>query len=381
MTDKLDIIIIGGGPVGAAFALTLGESDLAVTLLEARTASAGDRRSLALSYGSRLILERIGAWQGLAPVTPIQSIHVSQRGGFGRALLTAAAARLPALGYVAGYGTVCETIAGALSRRRGVQVHRGAHATALRTEDGCATVSYTMGGRAHSASARLIVVADGGALAHAGVAPKERSYGQTALVADVRTDRAHANRAYERFTGEGPLALLPADEGFALIWTAAPQRAQLLQALEPRAFLDALQSCFGERAGRFVSVGERTTHPLALRVAGTAPSGRVALLGNAAQTLHPVAGQGLNLGLRDAWELGRAVRSAPQRIGERDFIARFLTVRRGDRRDTIALTDLLVTSFSNDVAPMRWLRGCGLTLLDCLPPAKRDFMGRMIFGA
>jgi 2-octaprenyl-6-methoxyphenol hydroxylase len=376
-----DLLIIGGGPVGSALALALSDSGLAVMLLEARRESVGDRRSLALSYGSRLILERIGAWREVAPATSIESIHVSQRGGFGRALLTASAARLPALGYVAGYGTVRDALARAVSRCERLQVRPGARATAMRAEGGCVTVSYALDGRTCSASARLVAVADGGALTQPNAAPKERWYGQSALVADVRTDRAHGNRAYERFTAEGPLALLPVSDGFALIWTAAPERAQRLQALEPHAFLDALQACFGERAGRFVSVSARATHPLALRVADGAHVERVVLLGNAAQTLHPVAGQGFNLGLRDAWELARAALGAPQHIGERDFIARFLRSRRIDRRDTILLTDLLVSTFSNDLAPLRWLRGCGLTLLDCLPPAKRDFTGRMIFGA
>jgi 2-octaprenyl-6-methoxyphenol hydroxylase len=375
-----DLIIIGGGPVGSALTLALGDSGLAVLLLEARGDTAGDRRSLALSYGSRLILERIDAWREMTPVTPIESIHVSQRGGFGRTLLTATSAGLPALGYVAAYDTVHQGLVRAASRCERLEVRRGARATALSAGNGPATVCYMMDGTPRSASARLIVVADGGALAQSRATPRERSYGQTALVADVRTDRAHGNRAFERFTAEGPLALLPAGEGFALIWTAAPERAQQLQALEPEAFLQALQTCFGDRAGRFVSVSDRSTHPLALRVAHVPANERVLLLGNAAQTLHPVAGQGLNLGLRDAWNLARAAATAPQRIGEADFIARFLRSRRTDRRNTILLTDLLVTTFSNDVAPLRWLRGCGLTLLDCLPPAKGDLVDRMIFG-
>ncbi len=376
-----DILIIGAGPVGSALALALSDSGLAVMLLEAQRAAVADRRSLALSYGSRLILERIGAWREIAPATPIESIHVSQRGGFGRALLTAGNARLPALGYVAGYGIVRDALAHAVSRCHGLQVQPGARATATSAEDGHVTVSYDLDGRSCSASARLVAVADGGALAQPNAVSKERWYGQTALVAEVRSDRSHGNRAFERFTAEGPLALLPTSDGFALIWTVAPERAQCLQALEPRAFLDALQACFGERAGRFVSVSARAAHPLALRVADSARAERVVLLGNAAQTLHPVAGQGLNLGLRDAWELARAALSAPKSISERDFITRFLRSRRSDRRDTILLTDLLVSTFSNDLAPVRWLRGCGLTLLDCLPPAKRNLMDRMMFGA
>jgi len=376
-----DLIIIGGGPVGCALALALRDSGLSMLLLEARGDAAGDRRSLALSYGSRLILERIGVWRDLAPATPIESIHVSQRGGFGRALLGAADAHLPALGYVAAYGVVYAALARATQRCNQLDTRQGARATALTASGNSVTVTYRCDAQTQSAPARMVVLADGGDLAQANAGQTERPYRQTARVAMVRADHPHANRAYERFTAQGPLALLPAEDGFALIWTVAPERAQQLLGLEPRAFLDALQACFGERAGRFVSVAGRAAYPLTLRVAGVARQQRVLLLGNAAQTLHPVAGQGLNLGLRDAWELAQQALAEPTRIGETDFTARYLRARRTDRRSTIQLTDALVRAFSNDLWPLRWLRGCGLTALDCLPPAKRDLMGRMMFGA
>jgi len=377
-----DLIIVGGGPVGSALGLALRDSGLSILLLEARGDAAGDQRSLALSYGSRLILDRIGAWADIEPsATPIESIHVSQRAAFGRALLSAADMQLPALGYVAAYGAVYTALARGAQGCKDLEVLRGARGKVVAPAADSVSVTFTSGTQTQSASARLVVLADGGDLAQASAEHEERDYRQTALVANVRTDRAHANRAYERFTAQGPLALLPAAEGFALIWTLAPERAQQLEQLEPRAFLDALQECFGERAGRFVSVAGRASYPLTLRVAALARDQRVLLLGNAAQTLHPVAGQGLNLGLRDAWALAQQALSAPTRIGSADFAAHYLRSRDADRRATVRLTDTLVRAFSNDLAPLRWLRGCGLTALDCLAPAKRGFMTRMIFGA
>jgi 2-octaprenyl-6-methoxyphenol hydroxylase len=378
-----DLLIIGGGPVGSALALALRGSGLRVALLEARDDDAsGDRRGLALSYGSRLILERIGAWQALSgAMTPIESIHVSQRGGFGRALLTAAEAGLPALGYVAAYGAVYASLARLARASAHVDVLRGARADALSPGPHDVEVVYSEAGADRSVRGRLAVLADGGELSRSSAEHAQRPYGQSALVAQVRTDRPHGRRAYERFTAQGPLALLPAQEGFALIWTVTPACAQHLLALHAREFLLELQDCFGERAGRFLEAGERAAYPLALRVAGPAHDPRLLLLGNAAQALHPVAGQGLNLGLRDAWDLAQLIRAQPQRMGEPAFAARYLGARATDRGLTIRLTDTLVRVFSNDLAPLRWLRGCGLTALDCMPAPKRGFTAQMIFGA
>ena len=199
-------------------------------------------------------------------------------------------------------------------------------------------------------------------------------------MANVLTSRAKGNTVYERFTPEGPLALLPREDGYALVWTVAPERAQQLCALPANAFLTGLQEAFGNRVGRFTGVAGRAAFSLALRVARAPSVGRVILLGNAAQALHPVAGQGLNLGLRDAWELAECIASHPGDPGRKEVLAAFAVRRRGDRAAGILLTDALVRVFSNDHFPLRWLRGCGLTFLDSLPPVKRALMQQMMFG-
>ena len=382
MSTPCDAVIVGGGPVGATLALALHGSGLSVTLLEARNELPGnDRRSLALSYGTRLILERLGAWDRIAPITPIETIHVSQRGGVGRALLRAADAGVPALGYVASYGAVHQALIDCLAQCSDILLLRGARASRVDSEAGSAVVHYQReGGEEHIAS-RLAVLADGGVLAQQTAGQRLRAYGQSAVVAIVTADRPHHNRAFERFTAEGPVALLPTGNGYALIWTAAPITAEQLCTLDTSAFLERLQAHFGDRAGRFTAAEGRAAYPLSLRVASGPNQAHVVLLGNAAQTLHPVAGQGLNLGLRDAWELAQLMLEQSQSLGSTAFCTAFCASRRADRTTSTLLTDALVRVFSNDLAPLRWLRGCGLTMLDSLPPAKREFMDRMMFGA
>jgi 2-octaprenyl-6-methoxyphenol hydroxylase len=376
-----DLVIVGGGPVGAAAAAALGDAGLSILVLEARPQPASDdRRSLVLSHGSRLILERIGGWDTSLPATPIHVIHVSQRGGFGRATLSAQDVGLPALGHVVSYAA----LQGALARcvqGRGVPTLRGARVTRIDSGAELVQVHYERAGVAGEVTSHLAIIADGGELAQSAARHSVHDYGQCALVANVLTDRPHAHRAFERFTGDGPIALLPFEAGYALVWTTRPEQAeQLCTAAEP-VFLDALQAELGARAGRFERVWDRAVYPLALRVARGASQQRVLLLGNAAQTLHPVAGQGLNLGLRDAFELARAVKNDPEALREHAFVECFRGRRSRDRSGSILLTDGLVRVFCSDFPGLSWLRGCGLTALDCLPPAKRAFMGRMLFGA
>lgn len=374
-----DITVIGAGPVGAVFALALRDRGFSVLLLEASSVRPVDRRSIALSQGSRLILERLGAWSAL-PATPIESIHVSQRAGFGRALMQAADAGLPALGYVIAYADLHAALTDRLDACPRLEVRRATEVLDIQPGPECAHVACRTAGAEWRASTRLAVLADGGGLARTAARQREREYAQCAVVADVQSDRPAAGRAYERFTPSGPIALLPSGTGFALVWTTTPEDAKRLGALEDDAFLAALQGAFGGRAGRFHRCTARAMYPLTLRVAGAPCADRAVLLGNAAQTLHPVAGQGLNLGLRDAWELAQRASSEPDALGTPAFLARFQRARRADRLGTIALTDALVTGFSNDLAPLRWLRGFGLTLLDVLPPAKKAFIARMTFG-
>jgi len=403
--ETVDILIAGGGPVGAALALALEGSGHSVLLAEARSAEShgarsadpgearstdshgarsvdstaaqgaakGDARAIALSHASRLILERLHAWSGLA-VTPIETIHISQQGGFGRTLIRAADCDLPALGHVANYDDLQQSLLAAPCSARRLF---GARLTGF--DDGTAVVQTQDGERAFAP--RLTVFADGARIADERAAPAySKDYRQTAVVAWVRTAQAHRGRAWERFTPEGPLALLPHGAGYALVWTAAPERCARLCALDTAAFLAELHASFGDRLGAFIEAGERSAFPLALRYRREETRPRSLAVGNAAQTLHPVAGQGFNLGLRDAWELARLARDARD-PGSDDFIDGYRRARALDRRAGIRFTDSLVGLFSNADPLLRLGRGAGLLALDLLPAARRFVARRMIYGA
>ena len=395
--ESVDILIAGGGPVGAALALALEGSGHAVVLAEARSAdshgarsadsggtrsadsgsarpaAAGDARAIALSYASRLILERVHAWSGLA-ITPIETIHISQRGGFGRTLIQAADCDLPALGYVANYDDLQQSLLAAPCSARRLF---GARLTGF---DGTTAVVQTQEG-ARAFAPRLTVFADGARVADERTAPAySKDYRQTALVAWVQTEQAHRGRAWERFTPEGPLALLPHGAGYALVWTASPERSARLCALDTPAFLAELHASFGDRLGAFTGASERSAFPLALRYQREETRPHSLAVGNAAQTLHPVAGQGFNLGLRDAWELALLAREAHE-PGSDSFIDAYRRARTLDRRAGIRFTDSLVGLFSNSDALLGLGRGAGLLALDLLPFARRFIARRMIYGA
>jgi 2-octaprenyl-6-methoxyphenol hydroxylase len=295
-------------------------------------------------------------------------------------VLSAREARLPALGYVAGYADLQRTLAAAAQRTPGVALLRGARATALGADDRQATLTYERDGAVQEVAARLIALADGGALAQSAAAQRTRDYGQCALVASVRADRPHGRRAFERFTPDGPIALLPFRDAYSLVWTTTPAQAQQLMEAARDALLAQLQEAFGDRAGRFVSIEDCVSFPLGLKVAAAPRAARTVLVGNAAQTLHPVAGQGFNLGLRDAWELAQAAADNPAQLGDEAFVRSYRAGRAPDRRATVLLTDSLVRLFSRRDSALGALRGCGLAVLDTSSALKRGFMSRMMFG-
>jgi 2-octaprenyl-6-methoxyphenol hydroxylase len=378
-----DAAIIGGGPVGAAAALALEAAGLTVLLVEAREAlaAATDTRPIALSHGSRLILERLDAWGELRNATPITRIHISQRGRFGRMVFTADEARLPALGYLIDYATLASVLDAAVchAQTRGrLQVLRGTRVASMAHDSAAAHIRFDAASALEECDASVVAVADGNAEA-AGVDVRILEYDQSAVSARVETDLHHRNTAYERFTPEGPLALLPCGGGYAVVWATSPEFAEDLCAATPHRFLEALQERFGDRAGRFSAVAARTSHRVALRIAEHPTAGRAALIGNSAQALHPVAGQGLNLGLRDAWELASEIRER----GPSDpaLMQAYTARRRIDRYGGISFTHALVKIFSNDWFPLGLARGFALTLLDTVPPAKDFIVRRMIFGA
>ena len=380
-----DLAIVGAGPVGATLALALADADLDVVVLDARAKGESLRgdRTLALSHGARLIFERLGVWGELsaAPgaVTPITAIDISQAGGFGTARLTAVENDLPALGYVVSYRALQAALDAAMVRT-GVKVRHGKEVAAVGGTPAYAAIECA-GDDAPPIHARLAAVADGTGAAVAGVPRRRHDYGQVAVVAKLWRMRPHDGVAFERFTPDGPLALLPQGDHYGLIWTAAPGRAEALLALDDALFLAQLERHFGPRVRGFTRVEARRAFPLALEYATATVGSRCVVLGNAAQTLHPVAGQGFNVGLRDAYELAQAIVDAPRdALGEPRMLARHARGRRTDRWAGIAFTHGLVNLFGNDLALFRWPRGLALTLLDALPPAKRAFTRAMLFG-
>lgn len=363
--------IVGGGPVGMTLALAASRRGLRVLLLDARAAGAWDQdpRALALSEGSRQLLDRLGAWPAGA-ATAIDEVHVSQRGGFGRTLLRAGENDVPALGYVVAYSDLCRALDAAVNAA-GIALRYGCAVSATRAD----ALGVTLSTPAGELTSEIVVHAEG-----AGSEGSEVfDYGQDALLCEAEPLHPHHGRAWERFTADGPLALLPRGQRYAVVFVARRQAADELHDLNDAAFLDRLHERMNGRL-RFVAVTPRSRVPLALRVRKHMAKGRELWIGNAAQSLHPVSGQGLNLGLRDAWELADALAHAGDASDPAGVLAEFARRRRVDRFGGIGFTDGIVRIFSNDLTPLRFARGLGLGALDLVPPARHLFAARMIFG-
>ena len=379
-----DICIVGAGPVGATLALALAGEGVDLVALDARAEGGtlrGDR-SLALSHGARLIYERLGVWGELASragaVTPIVRIDVSQAGGFGAAVLDAADVGLPALGYVVSYVALQEALDAATERAR-IDVR---YATPVERIDATPSSVTVVGPADSRVTARLAVIADGTGASLPGIERVQHDYGQVAVIGKIETREPHQGLAYERFTPEGPIALLPEGDHYGFVWTLTPARAQAMLALPDDAFVARFAEHFGRRRTGFVRAWGRKSFPLVLALARPPVAMRIVAIGNASQTLHPVAGQGFNVGLRDAWELKRAIAAAPRDdIGTPAMLARYASRRRTDRWAGVAFTHGLVHLFGTDLPLVRWPRGIGLALLDAIPPLKRTFTRAMLHGA
>jgi 2-octaprenyl-6-methoxyphenol hydroxylase len=380
-----DVVIVGAGPVGTTLALALAGGDADVVVLDERAPGQtlrGDR-SLALSYGARLILDRLGVWSEVSAVrgaaTPIARIDISQAGGFGQMTLAAEEQGIPALGYVVSYRALQSALDAALART-GMVVRHGVAVKGVGGAPAFAAVELGDAG-AQPVLARLAAVADGTGAVMAGIVRQRHDYGQVAVIGKLWRSAPHDGVAYERFTPEGPIALLPEGDHYGLVWTVSPRRARELAGLDDAAFLSELTHHFGTRTGGFLRVADRREFPLVLDFAREPALTRCVALGNAAQTLHPVAGQGFNVGLRDAWALADVVLDTPrERVGDRAMLERYLRGRRTDRMAGIAFTHGLVSIFGNDLPLVRWPRGLALTMLDAVPAAKRAFTRAMLFG-
>jgi 2-octaprenyl-6-methoxyphenol hydroxylase len=393
MTRAFDIAIVGGGMVGASLAVALAPLGLKVALVEAFAHDSAaqpsfDERTTAVSNGSCRILRTLGVWPGVeAQATPIRKIHVSDQGRFGFARIDAAEQGLTAMGYVVPNRALGSALWSRLEEGAAIQVYCPAEVS--RIQDGERAVTLEIAGTSRTAGidAQLVVAADG---AHSavrrafGVAAQTRDYQQTAIITTVLPQRFHDHVAYERFTGSGPLALLPLDGGrCTLVLTLSRASADSAMAWSDAEFLAEVQRRFGFRLGRFLKVGRRVPYPLALTRAERTSAGRCVIVGNAAQGLHPVAGMGFNLGLRDIASLAELIAERRHEsnfdAGAPSLLSEYDAWRAADRGGVIAFTDGLVRMFANPMGLVQRLRNLGLLVFDLLPPAKAA-MSRLSAG-
>ena len=368
-----DVLIIGSGPVGMTLHLALAAGGQKSLLLDRRPREEqqDDPRALALSHGARQLLEQINSWPTRA-ATPIETIHISQKNGFGRTLIEREDYQLPALGYVVRY----RDLAGALAARLAADaVFDQTEIIDIAPGPDRVTVSARRQGQLFQIETRLLIHAEGTPVDDPAV--KVSDYEQHAVIAEVTPQPGHNKRAWERFTPDGPLALLPLGQEYSVVFTLPPAKADAVMAMDDEAFTAALQAQFGHRL-RFRQPGKRSRFPLALRMRESLVKDNEVWIGNTAQTLHPVSGQGFNLGLRDAWQLAEILlKNGVDRASLADYAA----LRRLDRQGGAFFTDKIVRAFSNDFGPLKLARGLGLLALDLCPPARHFVAKRMIWGA
>lgn len=399
--SQFDVLIAGGGMVGASLALALSQHSggkLKVALVEGFPLPASDAeplytpsfdaRSTALSYGSRRIYEALDLWPLISRhATPIRKIHVSDRGHFGSTTLLPEQAGWDALGYVIENAWLGRVLLSRLQSAKGLSCISPAKVTAAKPDTDGVTLTIAGKDGEQSIHSRLLVVADGaesGLRNSLGIAAKRRDYHQTGVIANVCFEKAHEGCAYERFTDQGPLALLPLSDSeqgeprASLVWTLPPEEAERVMALNDADFCRQLQQRFGWRQGMMKRVGERGAYPLALVEAEEQIRRHIVVMGNAAHSLHPVAGQGFNLALRDVNRLSRllseAQNSDADALGDLTLLKRYLDSQASDQWQTVTFSDRVTRLFSNRQPLLSVARNLGLLALDVLPPARSAFV-------
>lgn len=388
---QYDIIIVGGGMVGASLAVALIPLKLKVALVDefkfgTSSQPSYDDRAIALSYGSSLIFKGMGLWNELKEkTTGIKAIHVSDRGHFGAARLTAEQEKVPSLGYLVESRVLGQQLYSVL-KNSDVDLIQPASVVNLEENGKTIDLELDRKNKKTHITARLLVAADGtnSKIRELSSIPIKRSdYSQSAIISNVSTEKPHNGEAFERFTDNGPIALLPmSDNRCSLVWTHSTAQGtdniDAVMAMNDEDFLDELGKEFGYRLGRFTKVGRRSMFPLSLVTADKNTAARTVIIGNASHTLHPVAGQGLNLALRDVAVLTDLIANlmskskADANINDIDaLLVAYEEMREGDLKGTIKYTDSLVRLFSNDQALLGHARAGSLLAVDRLPPLRK----------
>jgi 2-octaprenyl-6-methoxyphenol hydroxylase len=377
--QKFDLVIVGGGLVGATLALAVNQScpQLSIAIIEAVATSENnqpsfDSRSIAFAQGSKALLSDYGLWASLAQYAePINKIQVSDCGHIGKTYLNAQQFNLSALGYVLEVRHLGAALDYRLKKQR-TNVSWFCPATINDIDEQADELTITLSD-GQKLKTPLLLAADGGGsvtrqLAH--IENRSSDYAQTAIIANIGVEGGHQNQAFERFTQTGPIALLPiADNRYSLVWCVSPDEAVKMEAWDDETFLSELQNAFGYRAGRLIKVGKRFSYPLALTLAQDMVGHRVALVGNASHTIHPIAGQGFNLGLRDIEALRQMIVRHADDIGSYQALSEYRTLRQDDLNQVVGMTDSLVRLFSNDNKVLALGRTIGLLsmqMFDCL---------------
>ncbi|MDN5848965.1 MAG: 2-octaprenyl-6-methoxyphenyl hydroxylase [Nitrococcus sp.] len=388
-----EVVIVGGGLVGASLACALASAGVQAAVVEpfppeADAQPSFDERQIALAPTTRRIFEALGLWSAIAlEATPIREIHVSDRGGFGITRMSATEEGLDALGHILPSRRLGAVLFQRLRSLSEITLYCPAMAHDVTMDETMATLRIECDQGRQNLSAPLLAVCDGArsrTRERLGIRLRERSYQQVAVIANVRPERNPAGRAYERFLAGGPLGVLPAANGScAVIWTVPAHQADAVLALDEQAFLARLQAAFGYRLGRFLAAGRRSAYPLAALSAERCSAQRALVIGNAAHTLHPVAGQGFNLAMRDVAVLSELVAETLMEGGDPGsprLLQRYRHLRRADYRRTLAFTDGIVRIFSNRLPGLTVARNLGLLLLELFPGSRqvlmRQAMGR-----
>lgn len=383
-----DIVIAGGGMIGSSLAVALAPLSLKIAVVETVARAAAeqpsfDDRSTALSRSSQRMFEAMGLWPDIvAASTPVRRIHVSDKGRFGFAHIDAAQQRVEALGYVVINRVLGKVLQESLTDIPGLDLYCPGSIVAAAPGEGCRDITIEQEGGNKTLSCRLLVAADGANSSvrdMVGVGVTRTDYGQWAVIGNLETELAHDNRAFERFTEDGPIAMLPvADQRVAFVWMLAPEAAKAVLALKDSDFIERLQHAFGNRLGELSRVGKRAGYPLSLSKANKLIAPRTAVVGNAAHGLHPVAAQGFNLGMRDVAALCDCIADSRAEdpdidCGRAAVLETYATWRQSDQQKLVRLTDGLVHLFGDSRRPVRLARNIGLLAFDLVPGVRNTF--------